>query len=182
MTHTPPTPDPRRIVRAVIARFDRGPASRPRSGTRYGVRVYNAAGQALPPMPAEPTPDEVRRRLAEFLGWRLSPTGASGYLPSSTDVIRGLPDPACDLNAMATVEKVLRDKGLAASYLWHVVQAVNPRQPGDPAAPDGADHRETLSLFDAVTAPAAVRAMAAYRVLQAAPVERCGPEAPGEGR
>jgi hypothetical protein len=121
---------------------------------------------------SEPTPAEIRVRLAELLGWSaaydcwgipprlIMPIGTPG--PESLP-LAVLPDPASDLNAMAAVEAVLETSGRHAAYLNLLIGLRAAHPPGQvyPAA------LGLRSLWQAVTAPAAVRALAAYRVLEA---------------
>jgi hypothetical protein len=121
---------------------------------------------------SEPTPAEIRVRLAELLGWSaaydcwgipprlIMPIGTPG--PESLP-LAVLPDPASDLNAMADVEAALDQRGLMRAYLNELIRdaAAEPMKGGDIEG-------YTLGIVRAAaTAPAAVRALAAYRVLEA---------------
>jgi hypothetical protein len=114
---------------------------------------------------SEPSPNQIRVRLAELLGWQVDPPGLQGRKlalnpDGSAFHVDALPDPANDLNAMAAVEAALRDRDLQEAYvraLWPLL----------PPGPEMMSSNPAVAQFRVATAPAAVRALAAYRVLEA---------------
>lgn len=107
------------------------------------------------------TPDELRAALAVAIGWRVVPAEAGGWSCHRPDGRRvsfgALPDPARDLNAMAAVEAAMWERGLAHSYLARLLL--------HGAEPAVCIDLTEEAVWDAVTAPAAVRALAAWKVL-----------------
>jgi hypothetical protein len=120
------------------------------------------------------TTDEIRTALALAVGWTTSEVKPGGYFwcppgGGRRVAVSALPDFANDLNAMAAVEQALIASGRWPDYLQALIGHLTDRGPAFNAGREAAERWLDAILLIAVTAPAAVRALAAYRVLEAKP-------------
>ena len=84
--------DPRRLTRAVIRYFHRGPATQPNAGDRGDVRLFNARGDSLP-WGDYPSPDAAAAKVARLSAEWGHPIAVEWVPPATGTPVSPVPPP-----------------------------------------------------------------------------------------